>query len=311
MMKKLTYTRLLNETIAIYEKNGSLEAYQFIKEHAENVNGNKAQLYNFQYTLAAASDLKEEAMDLMKEAILVHGYWYEYEYLQQDEDLNSLRSIEAFQELVEICKTREETEKREAEPKLTLLHKGVSEDKQVLMALHGDQENAEMTSSAWNRPATQNYTLAFPQSSQIQFSDAYEWEDVEKGVQEIDNHVKSLSVSNSFLIGGFSAGCRVALKAIIDGHISPNGFIFVAPWLPEIDEWKEAIASLKNRSISGYIICGEQDDDCLEGSKALSDVLEENDIAHELKIITGLDHEYPEAFNESLQRALQFISKNK
>ncbi|WP_273850573.1 alpha/beta hydrolase [Guptibacillus spartinae] len=310
-MKKLTYTRLLNETIAIYEKNGSLEAYQFMKEHAERVNGNKAQLYNFQYALAAASDLKEEALYLMKEAILDHGYWYEYEYLQQDEDLNSLRSIEAFQELVEICKTREEAAKREAVPELTLLNEGMSRDKPILMALHGDQENAEITSSAWNRPATQNYTLAFPQSSQIQFSDAYEWEDVEKGVQEIENHVKSLSESNTFLIGGFSAGCRVALKAIIDGSILPNGFIFVAPWLPEIDEWKEAIASLKNRDISGYIICGEQDDDCLEGSKALSDVLEENNIRHELKMINGLDHEYPEAFNESLQRALQFISKNK
>ena len=307
MMKKLSYTRLLNETIAIYEKNGSLEAYQFMKEHAENVTGNKAQLYNFQYSLAAASDLKEEALNLMKEAILDHGYWYEYEYLQQDEDLNSIRSFEDFQKLVELCKTREEVAKKEAEPKLTLLNGGMSMDKPVLMALHGDQENAEMTSLVWSRPATQNHSLAFPQSSQIQFSDAYEWEDVEKGVQEIENHAKALT-ANTFLIGGFSAGCRVALKAMIDGRISPTGFIFVAPWLPEIDEWKEAITSLQNLKISGYIICGDQDDDCLEGSKALSDLLEEKGIAHELKIISGLDHEYPEAFNEWLQHALQFIS---
>ena len=179
------------------------------------------------------------------------------------------------------------------------------------MALHGDQENAKMTLSEWNRTATQNYMLAFPQSSQIQFSDAYEWEDLEKGVQEIQAHVNEFSSHESLIIGGFSAGCRVALKAIVERCITVAGFIFVAPWLPEIDEWKEAITSLKDTNASGYIICGDQDDDCLEGSKALSAILDEKGIAHELKIVNGLDHEYPEAFNETLQRALQFIQKRK
>ncbi|QHA91964.1 alpha/beta hydrolase [Bacillus sp. N1-1] len=311
MMKKLTYTHLLNETIAIYEKKGSLEAYQFMKENAEEVDGNEAQLYNFQYALAAASDLKEEALGIMKEAILDHGYWYEYDYLQEDEDLNSIRSFKEFQELVELCKRREEDAKKEAEPKLTILNETTSQNQPILMALHGDQENAKMTSSVWNRPATQGYTLAFPQSSQIQFSDAYEWEDLQKGVQEIQEHVKELSSHSSILIGGFSAGCRVALKAMMEERVSVDGFVFVAPWLPEIDEWKEAMTSLQNTNISGYIICGDQDDDCLEGSKALAAILEEKGIAHELKIVKGLDHEYPEAFNESLQRALHFLHKRK
>lgn len=310
-MKQLTYTRLLNETIAIYEKRGSLEAYQFMKENAEKVDGNKAQLYNFQYALAAASDLKEESLGIMKEAILDQGYWYEYDYLQEDEDLNSLRSFKEFQDLVELCKNREEKAKKEAEPELTILNKNTSENQPILMVLHGDQENAKMTASEWNRTATQNYMLAFPQSSQIQFSDAYQWEDLEKGVQEIQAHVNEFSSHTSLIVGGFSAGCRVALKAMMEGCVKVEAFIFIAPWLPEITEWKEGITSLKDANISGYIICGDQDDDCLEGSKALSAILEEKGITHELKIVKGLDHEYPEAFNETLHRALQFIQKGK
>ncbi|MFP3472894.1 hypothetical protein R0J90_22830, partial [Micrococcus sp. SIMBA_144] len=79
-----------------------------------------------------------------------HGYWYEYACLQEDEDLNSLRSFKEFQELVELCKRREEGAKKQAKPKLTILSEG--QNQPILMALHGDQENAKMTSSVWNRP---------------------------------------------------------------------------------------------------------------------------------------------------------------
>ena len=50
-MKQLTYAGLLNETITLYGREGSLAAYQFITKHADNVNGNKAQIYNFRYAL--------------------------------------------------------------------------------------------------------------------------------------------------------------------------------------------------------------------------------------------------------------------
>lgn len=308
-MKKRSYTRLLNETITIYEESGSLKAYQFMKEHAKNVEGNQAQLYNFQYALAAASDLKKEALGIMEEAIIDQGYWYAYEYLQADEDLDSLREFEKFQELVQLCKQREEKAMEQAKPALTVLNNEGEQERPVLMAVHGDQENAEMTAVAWNRTATKKYKLAFPQSSQIQFSDAYEWEDAALGVQEIQDHVNSLSSTEKLIIGGFSAGCHVALRAILEQRIRVDGFIFVAPWIPNIDEWRDAIDSLKNSNIKAYIICGEEDGDCLEGSKALSELLEAQEVAHELKIIQGLDHEYPEEFNEWLHRALQFINK--
>ena len=312
-MKKLTYTRLLNETIAIYDESGSLKAYHYMKENADQVDGNEAQLYNFKYALAAASGLEEEALAEMKEAVIDHGYWYAYDYLEADEDLNAIRKYDEFQEMVQICKRREEDAKIAAAPELTVVNKKENSD-QVIVALHGDQENAQMTSKSWQRASTEAYTLAFPQSSQIQFTDAYEWDDVDKGVDELTQHVQNLEDEmnlngNQIILGGFSAGCRVALKALIDERFSVKGFIFVAPWLPDIEEWGALLATLKEKGLKGYIICGDQDEDCLDGSNKLSETLTSKDIPHELKIVKNLDHEYPEEFNECLHRALKYLNK--
>ncbi|MGA9288383.1 MAG: alpha/beta hydrolase [Anaerobacillus sp.] len=311
-MKTLTYTRLLNETISIYDESGSLKAYQYMKENADQVDGNEAQLYNFKYALAAASGLEEVALSEMKEAVMDHGYWYAYDYLESDEDLNAIRKYDDFKEMVQICKRREEEAMLASIPELIVVDTKQDSD-QIIVALHGDQENAEMTSRSWQRASTKGYTLAFPQSSQIQFSDAYEWEDVDKGVEELAHHVQNLKeqknlLGNDMILAGFSAGCRVALKALIDNRVSIDGFIFVAPWLPEIEEWSPLLAPLKENGLKGYIMCGDQDEDCLEGSKKLSETLTSNEIPHELKIIKNLDHEYPEEFNEWLHRALKYLN---
>lgn len=69
-MSNITYIGLLNETLECYAKKGSLEAYSYITKNAEKVVGNKAQIYNFRYALASASGLEQEALHIMKEAII-------------------------------------------------------------------------------------------------------------------------------------------------------------------------------------------------------------------------------------------------
>ncbi|WP_347550184.1 alpha/beta hydrolase [Pseudalkalibacillus hwajinpoensis] len=311
-MKKRYYTRLLNETITIYEESGSLKAYQHIKKYADDVEGNRAQLYNFKYALAAASGLEKEALAILKEAVIDHGYWYAYEYLQADEDLNSLRKYEEFKELVQLCKQREEEAKQAVKPELQVVEGNGSS---ILIALHGDQENAEITEPYWNLAVSEGYTLALPQSSQIQFSEAFEWDDLDQAVDEVVAHDQRLEMKEDLgghkIIGGFSAGCRVALKTVLEKGLSVSGFLFVAPWLPEIDEWSELLNNLKGMNIRGYIICGDQDEDCLEGSSRLAELLKSKGILHQLKVVRGLDHEYPENFNEMLLDGLTYLEAAK
>ncbi len=41
----------------------------------------RLKIYNFKYALASAAGLEEEAMHVMKEAIIEKGFWYGNEYL--------------------------------------------------------------------------------------------------------------------------------------------------------------------------------------------------------------------------------------
>ncbi|WP_257348705.1 alpha/beta hydrolase [Pseudalkalibacillus decolorationis] len=315
-MKQMTYTHLLNETINIYDKNGSLQAYQFINENADMVDGNQAQIYNFRYALAAASGLEKDALQLMKEAIIENGFWYAYDYLNADEDLKSLHKYEEFHKMVHICKEREAEAKDSAKPELRILqdNSGNDDKKPLMFALHGDQENIHMTEPYWNSIVTEGYTVALPQSSQIQFSDGFDWNDVEKGSNELKEHFESIVNDykidrDNIIIGGFSAGCRVALNIIINGKIPAKGFVFVAPWLPEIEEWKESLDQLKENDIKGYIIIGDNDGDCFEGANQFASFLNQKSIPHEFKVVDDLDHEYPENFDQLLKEAVDYINE--
>lgn len=90
-LKRISYTRLLNKTLEIYRKDDHLEAYNFITENYKGIKkGNLAQIYNFRYSIANEAGLEELALQIMREAIVEKGFWYQYNYLIEDEYLKSL-----------------------------------------------------------------------------------------------------------------------------------------------------------------------------------------------------------------------------
>ena len=169
MKNSITYIQLLNETLRCYTNEGSFEAYTYIMEHATDVVGNEAQIYNFKYALASAAGLEKEALHLMREAIIDNGFWYENEYLLSDDDLKPLHKFEEFHTMVQLCKEREELAKQTERADVKYVDSKKKEN--LFIAMHGDQENIGIIEPYWKSVLTQDYTLALPQSSQIQFSD--------------------------------------------------------------------------------------------------------------------------------------------
>jgi len=92
--------------------------------------------------------------------------------------------------------------------------------------------------------------------------------------------------------------------------IKVKGFILVAPWLPEIDVWVPLLDKIREKGIKGYVVCGDKDGDCYECTRRFTDLLSSKKISYELKIIKGLDHDYPDNFKEILQNAIEFISES-
>lgn len=313
-MTQLTYTKLLNETLEKYVENGVEEAYQYISKHADEIEENHAQIYNFRYSLAAASGREEEALAIMKEAIIENGHWYAYDYLKEDEDLDSLRKNEDFQYMLDLCKQREDEAKEKAKPEVGVMNPDDEKSEHpLLIALHGNQENNKRTKENWQTAPSQGFVLGMPQSSQIEFSGGYSWEDIDKSLEELYAHYEALKNTENvkdepIILGGFSAGARVALHAILEGNIPTKGFIFVGPWLPEIDELADELSRLADNGIKGYVICGDHDQDCLEETNRFVELLKEKNVPHTYKLIEGLDHDYPENFDDYLQDAIKDIT---
>jgi len=316
-LKRITYTNLLNRTLEIYMKGDYLEAYNFITENYKGIKGNLAQIYNFRYSIANKVGLEKLALQIMSEAIVEKGFWYQYNYLIEDEDLKSLNKYKEFEELVNLCKKRELEAKRNEKPDLKIIMPDKMNEKYkrpLIIALHGDQENVEITEDYWSSCIHKNYLLALPQSSQIQFSEGYEWKDIEKGSRELKKHYESILKkhnidSDNIITGGFSAGGRVALYSILKDIIQVKGFILIAPWLPEIDKRASLLDKIREKGIKGYVICGDKDYDCYECTRRFTDLLSSKKISHELKIIKGLDHDYPDNFNEILPKAIDLSRK--
>lgn len=308
MKNSMTYIQLLNETLRCYANKGSFEAYNYIMENATGVIGNEAQIYNFKYALASASGLEKEALHLMREAIIEKGFWYGNEYLISDEDLKSLHKFEEFHTMVQLCKEREELAHKKERPDVKYIYS--KKEGNLLLTLHGDQENIQIVEPYWNSVLTQDYMLALPQSSQIEFSDGFVWDDIERGKEELKEHYNKFIENHtveSVIIGGFSAGARVALYTILQQDINVDGFVFMAPWLPEIEEWDELLRVLQDKHIKGYIVCGDQDEDCFESTQQFVQLLREKNIEHKYKVVPDLDHDYPINFEELLKEAIEYI----
>ncbi|ACJ79758.1 alpha/beta hydrolase [Bacillus paranthracis] len=308
MKNGMTYIQLLNETLHCYASKGSLEAYTYIMEHAKGIVGNEAQIYNFKYALASAAGLEEEALHLMKEAIIEKGFWYGYEYLISDDDLKPLHKFEGFHQMVQLCKEREELAKKTERADVKYIESKKKE--KLFIAMHGDQENIGIIEPYWKSVLVQNYTLALPQSSKIQFSDGFVWDDLHRGKEELKEHYDKLIENRTVehvIIGGFSAGARVALYTILQKDIAVDGFIFMAPWLPEVEEWNELLGVLQDKHIKGYIVCGDQDEDCFECTQQFVQLLRDKNIEHKYKIIPNLNHDYPIHFEEVLKEAIEYI----
>ncbi len=312
---QLTYTQLLNQTIDIYLTGDYEKAYAFITKHGDEVIGNLAQIYNFRYAIASKMSQKSLALKLMTEAIMDHGFWYAIDYLKSDDDLNSLREEKQFQLLLKICEKRENEALKSCEGKYELLtSKAVKEDrKQLIIALHGNQESNQISKFYWKNVIDKKRIIALFQSSEIEFSDAYIWNDLDQGIKVI-NTLKSQMNNELYIdkskeiLTGFSAGARQVLYYTLVTSARVKGLILIAPWLPELEEWKEKLQVLKEKHVKVVIICGKNDEDAYDDSNKLGELLNTHQIDHQLRIMEDLAHDYPINFSEVIEEAIQFIN---
>ena len=311
----MTYTSLFMQSIGLYSEGKYEQAYQLVTEQMHSFKDFETHLYNLRYCTACMAGHRDLAIQILKEAILEKGYWYSVNYLNQEEDIKSIRDTEEYLELAELCRQRELEARESAKPSLiTIKPLNFLEDRiyPLMLILHGNGQSALIAEENWNTSANKDFLLALPQSSQPQFSDSYIWTDYVKGAEEVKAHYTQLRGEylidrSKVIIGGFSAGTRASLYAVLTGAIEVRGLILNGCWLPELKEWEPMFATLKEKGIKFYIICGDKDEISLDSTLQLTELLKENGIEYILHIIDGMGHAYPENFERYIEEAINFI----
>lgn len=314
IMPEMTYFRLVHRAIDLYNEGKLEEALDLIEKFGDMVEGNRAQILNFKCCIASRLGRTEMAMNIMREAIVGTEYWYPYEYLLQDNDLKSIRDQKEFTDLAEICREREIIARKEvrAELKLIMPLERSFTQSPWLIALHGNGDSVALTEKNWHSLLLQGYSLAFPQSSQITSHETYTWNDLEKGLMEINSHLNDLEkehdiTGGGWVLSGFSGGARLALYSVLYGDLHPKGLILIAPYLPEIKEWEGMVRNLTRKGLKICVLCGDQDSISFEAGKEVKRILDEIGIPTMLQVVEGLDHDFPDDFAQRLSEMLEFI----
>jgi predicted esterase len=185
----------------------------------------------------------------------------------------------------------------------------------LLLAFHGNNRNAEGSVGFWRSAVSKGWLLALPQSSQVRGPDGYIWNDQDRAVREIQEHVAMLCGQYAIdpdrvVVAGFSLGGELAIWLAMSGTIQARGFIAVGPggpYMNEPDKWVPLIEASQARGLRGYMIIGEQDVFCYEGTQALASMLQSRDVPCELEVHPNLGHDFPHDFQQNLPRALEFV----
>ena len=306
----MTYTELINDSLNLYIEGKYSEALNLLKYEEKRINkGIFSQIDSFKACIACKAGMPDEGMDILKNAIFNKGFWYSQGFLLEDDDLELIRDSEDFKKILDKCSEREKRERNEITFTSKELLPNNKDFKGWIIALHGNQENIDLTEYYWKDCMKKNYALSLFQSDDIEFSDAYSWNNYSKASKELQKHIDLLEgkykvLKNKLILGGFSAGAGVVLETILNKYVLPNKCILVAPWIPDIEKIKKRLNTFKEHNIEINIIIGTKDDDCNDCTEELINVLYKERIAYNLTLIDGLKHDYPLNFEEILSNML-------
>jgi predicted esterase len=297
-MSDLTFTNIINKGLEMYRDERFWDAYLFMTENADHEPRNDAQVYDFRASLACRSGRPELGLRLLSEAVQDKGCWYSQEYLTKDEDIRPARELPGFPPLLNICAERERQARSQSANDLLLVKGERGPRGPLIIVLHGNMQNILIAREDW-RGADPD--LVFIQSSQIAFSDAYVWKDLDRGVEDVRSRWKELWSSGEMdgrevIIAGFSAGARMVLHLVLNGLVNVDAMVLVGPWLPEMEKWGPLIREAGDRMPGAHIVIGDRDEECLPMAMTLHDAFRDAEVPSSIQVIEGMGHDYPSGF---------------
>lgn len=309
-----SFDEVSQKALSYFDDESTLQkAYDLLTEAAPHFPEQASLTYNWRYCAAAMMNKTDLALELIQES-LDAGFWWSAAYLTSDDDLKSLQDLPKFKRLTEISEEKFQAAQKDSKP-LALplsLPENVDGPLPLLLPLHGNNGNAEASVEFWESAVQGGWRTVLLQSSQIFGPNAYVWNDLELGAQEIKDHYQDLTASASLepaqtIVGGFSKGGEMAIWLALKEIIPLAGFIAVNPggsYIEDVILFLPLIENCKTLGqMRGWLLVGENDMN-LPNVKALHEMLTSHGLNCELIIAPEIAHDFPENFDQILSQAL-------
>ncbi|HKV59843.1 MAG TPA: alpha/beta hydrolase [Ktedonobacteraceae bacterium] len=313
-MDELTLRAFIQQLMKLYDAKEYAQALEQVERERTNYPENTWDIAYWRLCMNALLGKQTVALQIFQEA-LDCGTWFSPDRLAQEPDLVSLRPLPEFQKMAEVCQQRFAALRPTIQPELLVLQPAQQvATLPLLIALHGNGENARVTVAYWKDITAQGWLLAVPQSSQLYDPNSFVWNDREIGISEIRAHLASLSREqildqNRVVLGGFSMGGGQAVWMALNQSIKTCSFVVLAPYLTpaELEALPAILESQKLTGFRGSILVGEEDIECLEVSRKVVEIMRAYNLPCELEIRPGPDHDYPPNFGEYVSKELALI----
>ncbi len=309
-----TFDTLLSQTYRLYQAGDYGQALDLITREGRAYPERAQTWYYWRACLATRAGRVALALQLFDEA-LAAGLWFNEALLRQDTDLQPLQGMPEFEQRVEVCRQRQAAAQAAARPLIVVLQPSSPPSGAgypLLLALHGNDQNAQDASDSWQPALAGGWLVAVLQSSQVSGTDAYIWNDRDWAVREIQASYATVCQtypvdSGRVVVAGFSRGAETALWLALTASIKARGFIAVGPGGPFISQpelWAPLVQAGSRLGLRGLVTIGEQDIFSFVGTQALAAMLKEGNIPSTLRVYPDLGHDFPPDFPQVLTEAL-------
>jgi predicted esterase len=308
-MQSMTFRELTDQIVALYNRSKFEDALQLLEQNMDSFPEESARTTFWRMCLLSRSGRSSDVLSVFRQGLDSGLWWAESQFI--DTDLDSVRDLPEFQHLVtESHKKYEEARSLVERDQVLLLPESPASGKySLLIALHGRNGSKESHLEHWRVASDKGWLVLSVQSTQPLFQGSYCWDDISQGMEDLLFYYKQVSTQYDIdpqrvIIAGFSQGSGMAIYTALSGRINVRGFIGIGTFFAEPD-FLLPLASHAG-SIKGYFVTGGKDH-TLDKTKAIQNILKENNIQFGEEVHPDLGHEFPADFEPSFDKAVKFI----
>jgi hypothetical protein len=307
------YATFWREFIALYGRQAYGQALALL-QHYPHPFPQPGLMYHWKMCLAARANDPDLAILAFREA-LAAGYSYPAALIRADDDLASLQGIPAYEELATLSLRRFAVVQTHTTAEMLLSPPAQKAPHQLplLLALHGDWQNARLAANDWQSIVEQGWLLACPQSSDLVIPDAHVWTDLDRGSTDVAQLYQLLNTKDMIdaahvVLGGFGVAAGLAIYMAVTGAIKARGFLVVGPSLRDLELLKPYLDTAAAGGLRGYIVTGLQMlPDGQDLVRKIHALLNAHGIPCGLEEHPEIAHTFPANFGHSIERALTFL----